>query len=143
MGPSKQRAARDVSEFTVSGSDASEVLLAGLGAILQAARAGRSVDPAEEGESIVVPIRGQGTDLGTLFAELARDLLAQFDVHGAGLNDVRLDGLLTTDDGFVGWGYLEGTETDDGAIAAIDLTGDPSVEEVDGGLVLRFRITST
>jgi hypothetical protein len=128
--------------YTVTASDESGVVLAGLTEILQAAR-GDGSNPAPEEDTIAVPVRGQGATLGAVFAELARDLLAQFDAQGSGLDSFRLDGLLRGEDGYVGWGYLEGTATGDGAPARIDLSGEPKIDRTDGGIALTFEVVST
>ena len=127
---------------TVTATDEASVVLAGLREILQAARGGdTSSDPGAN--TVAVPVRGQGATLGAVFAELARDLLAQYDAQGSGMDRVRLDGLLRGDDGYSGWGYLEGTTTGDGAPARIDLTGEPQIERTDVGIQLTFEVVST
>jgi hypothetical protein len=56
------------------------------------------------------PIRGEGDDLGSLFADLVEDLLGQIEFFGSGLHDVVLDGVLRREDGgYVAWGYASGT----------------------------------
>ncbi len=128
--------------ITVTASDEAGVVLAGLAEILQAARGGGATsDPGTD--TVAVPIRGQGATLGAVFAELARDLLAQYDAHGAGLDSIRLDGLLRGEGGYVGWGYLEGTVAGDGAPARIDLTGEPTTDRTGGGIELGFSLVST
>src|SRR5215213_1117045 len=99
--------------FTVTASDEAGVILAGLTEILLAARGG-GASPDPGADTVAVPVRGQGATLGAVFAELARDLLAQYDAQGSGMHSVRLDGLLRSEDGYVGWGYLEGSATGDG-----------------------------
>jgi len=128
--------------YTVRGGDETETVLGGLMELLKAVRGG--VEPVGPPDSAAVPIRGQGATLGAVFAELARDLLAQLDVQGNGLTHVRLDGLLRGDDGYVGWGYLEGAATGGGAAIGIDLTGEPVTERSDEGITLSFDLrTST
>jgi hypothetical protein len=128
--------------ITVTATDEGGVVLAGLTEILRAAHGGdTATDP--NADTIAVPIRGQGATLGAVFAELARDLLAQVDAQGSGLDSIRLDGLLRGDDGYTGWGYLEGTTAGDGAPARIDLTGEPTTERTEGGIMLTFNVEST
>ena len=128
--------------YTVTASDEAGVVLAGLAEILNAARGGGATpDPGTD--TIAVPVRGQGATLGAVFAELARDLLAQYDAQGSGLDRFRLDGLLRSEDGYAGWGYLEGTATGDGAPARIDLSGEPKIDRTDGGIELTFDVVST
>jgi hypothetical protein len=56
------------------------------------------------------PIRGEGHDLGSLFADLIEDLLGQIEFFGAGLHDVVIDGVLRREDGgYIAWGYASGT----------------------------------
>ena len=128
--------------ITVTASDETGVVLAGLIEILQAARGGDAT-PEPNDDTVAVPFRGQGATLGAVFAELARDLLAQYDAQGSGLDSVRLDGLLRGDDGYAGWGYLEGAAARDGAPALIDLAGEPKIDRTDTGLDLTFDIVST
>ena len=126
-----------VAELRASGPDAEAVLAAGLRAVAEAATGGRG---AAGGESAAA-IRGQGGDLAAVFAELAADLLAQLDANGPGLSDVRLDGLLATDDGgFTAWGYLLGTPTDNPPPVGVAMDGLPTVAERDGGLTLRVTV---
>ena len=128
--------------ITVTAGDEAEVVLGGLTEILRAARGGdTAADP--DADTIAVPIRGQGATLGAVFAELARDLLAQLDAQGSGLDSVRLDGLLRGEDGYVGWGYLEGRAAGGDAPARIDLTGEPTVERTEGGITLELDVVST
>jgi hypothetical protein len=128
--------------FTVTASDEAGAVLAGLTEILQAAR-GEIVGLDPGADTIAVPVRGQGATLGAVFAELARDLLAQYDAQGSGLDRFRLDGLLRGEDGYVGWGYLEGTATGDGAPARIDLSGEPKIDRTDAGIELTFEVVTT
>lgn len=128
-----------VTTHTVSGTDETETILAGLTDLLHAARGGDAGESTVT-DAIVVPIRGQGATLGAVFAELARDLLAQLDVQGAGLTNLRLDGLLRGDDGYVGWGYLEGTAAGGGTAAGIDLVGEPTIDRTENGITLSFDL---
>lgn len=128
--------------ITVTARDEAGVVLAGLAEILRAARGVHAT--AESGaDTVAVPVRGQGATLGAVFAELARDLLAQYDAQGSGMDGFRLDGLLRGEDGYSGWGYLEGAATGDGAPARIDLSGEPRVNRTDAGIELAFDIVST
>ena len=127
---------------TVTARDEAGVVLAGLTEILQAAR-GDDVIPEPGADTVAVPVRGQGATLGAVFAELARDLLAQYDAQGSGMDSVRLDGLLRSDDGYAGWGYLEGSPTGDGAPARIDLSGEPTIDRTDAEIRLSFEMVST
>jgi hypothetical protein len=64
--------------------------------------------PLQTGRS--APIRGEGDDLESLFADLIEDLLGQIEFFGAGLHEVTVDGVLRRDDGgYVGWGYASGS----------------------------------
>ncbi len=125
--------------YTVSGGDETVVVLAGLTEVLRAARGDES-SPGAAVDTTAVPIRGQGATLGAVFAELARDLLAQLDVQGGGLTHVRLDGLLRGDDGYVGWGYLEGTAAGGDTAAGIDLDGEPTIARDDTGITISFDL---
>lgn len=127
-----------ITTFTVRGGDETETVLGGLMELLKAVRGG--AEPVGPPDSAAVPIRGQGATLGAVFAELARDLLAQLDVQGDGLTHVRLDGLLRGDDGYVGWGYLEGAATGGGAAIGVDLAGEPVTDRSDEGISLSFDL---
>ena len=73
-----------------------------------ACRGAAATRPLDTGRS--APIRGEGDDLGSLFADLIEDLLGQIEFFGDGLHDVALDGVLRREDGgYVGWGYASGT----------------------------------
>ena len=129
-------------DVVATGRDPQAVVLAGLRAVLSAARGQTgAAPPPEEQASAAAPIRGQGADLGALFAELAADLLAQLDAHGLGFAQVRLDGLLRTDDGgYTAWGYALGTPVAAPPPVGLSLDGDPSLDERPEGLTLRFTL---
>ena len=127
-------------ELTVNGGDAEALLLAGLRGVLAAAR-GEEAGASGAEATAAAPIRGQRGDLGAVFAELAADLLAQLDANGPGLVDVRLDGVLATDDGgFTAWGYATGEAADNPPPIGLSLEGDPRVTESDGGYALRCAL---
>ena len=128
-------------ELSASGADAEGLLLAGLRGVLAAARGDEAPAAPEERASAAAPIRGQGADLGRVFAELAADLLAQLDANGPGLDRVRLDGVLTTDDGgYTAWGYVLGTATENPPPVGLALDGDTVVAADAGGLTLRCTL---
>jgi hypothetical protein len=82
-------------------------LEAGLRAVLALAAAPPHT-PLDNGRS--APIRGEGGDLGSLFADLIQDLLGQIEFFGDSLQDVAVDGVLCREDGgYVGWGYALGS----------------------------------
>jgi hypothetical protein len=129
-------------ELTASGADAEALLLAGLHGVLAAAR--RDLPPAaisESQASVAAPLRGQGADLAAVFGDLAADLLAQLDANGPGLDRVRLDGVLTTDDGgYTAWGYAIGLPASNPPPIGLTLDGDPTLTESAGGLTLRCTL---
>lgn len=131
-------------ELEASGSDPEALLLAGLRGVLAAAREQNPTSDGNGGAATAdaaAPIRGQGADLGAVFAELAADLLAQLDANGPGLDAVRLDGILTTDDGgYTAWGYATGTAVDQPPPIGLSLVGDPVVTGGDGELGLRCAL---
>ena len=124
------------------GDDAEQALLAGLTGVIAAARGGGAPVAAPEGEaSSAAAIRGQGADLGAVFADLVADLLAQLDANGTGLDRVRLDGLLATDDGgFTAWGYALGEVVASPPPVGLALDGDPTMAQGPGGVVLRCAL---
>lgn len=118
------------------------LLLAGLEGVLSAVRdGGPAATASEEEASAAAPFRGQGDDLGGVFAELAADLLAQIDANGPGLDRVRLDGVLATDDGgYTAWGYAVGVAAVDPPPVGLTLDGDPVVATEGVGLTLRCTL---
>lgn len=127
-------------ELSAKGSDPEALLLAGLQGVLAAARAG-ALAPDADLASAAVPIRGQGGEMARLFAEIAADLLAQLDANGSGLDRVRIDGLLQTDDGgATAWGYLLGAAADTPPPIGWALDGEPTVTQEDDGWTLRCRL---
>jgi hypothetical protein len=109
------------------GHDRRSVLEAGLRAVLTLA-----VAPAQaardSGRS--APIRGEGNDLGSLFAALVEDLLEQIEFFGGGLHHVTVDGVLRREDGgYVGWGYASGTLDAAPPAVSPSLLGTPTVSE--------------
>src|SRR5829696_1491713 len=92
-----------IATLHAAGGDMRSALEAGLRAVLALAVAPPRT-PLDTGRS--APIRGEGDDLGSLFAELLGDLLEQIEFFGGGLHDVAVDGLLRREDGgYVGWGH--------------------------------------
>ena len=125
-------------ELSVTAAGPEALLLAGLQGVIAAARGDRAPTTAAEDEaSAAAPIRGQGGDLAAVFAELAADLLAQLDANGPGLDHVRLDGLLTTDDGgYTAWGYAVGAAAENPPPIGLVLDGDPVVVGREGSFAL-------
>ena len=129
--------------LTATANDAKALLQAGLQGVLAAVRGdARASVASDEAATAAAPIRGQGAGLARVFAELAADLLAQLDAFGPGLDHVRLDGLLQTDDGgFTAWGYAIGATTANPPPVGLGLDGEPSVTAGEGGrLVLRCTL---
>jgi hypothetical protein len=130
--------------LAASGSDERSALESGLAEIVRLARGdgASAIVPGEceAADEAAVAIRGQGADLVALFVELANDLLAQLDTHGVGLHVVRLDGLLRTQDGYTGWGYLLGQTGGGEPSRGVTLDGPPAVERSDAGVTLRARL---
>lgn len=134
--------ASGVAELTATGDSAQETLQVGLNGVLAAARGERPGIAARdaEGEPAAVPIRGDGPDLAALFADLAADLLAQLDAHGVAMDQVRLDGLLPTDEGLTAWGYAIGIPESAPPPTGIALAGRPTISLTDGRDVLRCAL---
>ena len=124
-------------ELTAAGNDEQSAVAVGLEQVLAAAWPGSGPDSVADS---AVAIRGQGLDLAAVFAELVDDLLAQLGTHGTGFDVVRLDGLLRTGDGYVGWGYLLGDPNGPAAPVDLTLVGLPEVERDDGKVTLRIRL---
>lgn len=121
-------------ELSATAREPEGVLLAGLEGVLA----------AEEEATAAAPIRGQGADLGGVFAELAADLLAQLDANGPGLDRVRLDGVLATDDGgYTAWGYAVGLAAADPPPLGLALDGVPVVSTEGSGLRLTCTLRRT
>ena len=96
-----------VISLTATGSTPVELIQTALQGLLEALR-GETPTGSDESTS-AVPFRGQGTGLEPLFLDLAEDMISQVEEFGAGLDEVRIDGLLRTDTGgFTAWGYLSG-----------------------------------
>lgn len=129
-------------ELSAKATEPEGLLLAGLRGVLAAVRDGGPQATASEAEaSAAAPIRGQGGELGGVFAELAADLLAQLDANGPGLDRVRLDGVLATDDGgYTAWGYAVGLPAADPPPVGLILDGDPVVTTEGAGLLLRCTL---
>lgn len=133
-------AAGGATDLAATGADAEALLLAGLDGVLALVRGNAPATPAEAATA-AVPIRGQGAGIAPLFAEIAADLLAQLDANGPGLDRVRLDGLLQTDDGgATAWGYLLGAAADAPPPIDLALDSDPVVEQTAAGWTLRCRL---
>jgi hypothetical protein len=124
------------------GHDKRSALEVGLRAVL-ALTVTPAAAPVDTGRS--APIRGEGDDLGSLFADLVEDLLGQIEFFGAGLHEVTVDGVLRRDDGgYVGWGYASGSleATSPGEIPR--LLGAPTAnEDATQGIVLHAALQRT
>jgi hypothetical protein len=121
------------------GRDIRSALEAGLRAVLTLAVA-MPHPPLDNGRS--APIRGEGDDLGSLFADLVEDLLGQIEFFGDGLHHVVLDGVLRREDGgYVAWGYASGTLEVASSGVVPHLLGTPNVsEEGAQGIVLNATL---
>lgn len=125
------------------------LVLAALRGALAAALADRwpvggSGEPQRD-DSQSVAITGIGSDLESLAEALLDEMLAQAELHGLGLDHVRLDGMLETESrGYSAWGYLVG-RTDQGAGVDVRLRGKPElhhrVDEDSPALALTFTVT--
>ena len=121
------------------GDDKRSALEAGLRAVLALTVAPPDTPP-DTGRS--APIRGEGNDLGTLFADLVEDLLEQIEFFGGGLHDVTVDGVLRREDGgYVGWGHAYGPLFGVPSAGAPRLLGTPTAsEDADAGVVLHASL---
>ncbi len=131
----------DVATLEVAGADRREALEAGLRAVLALARDG-DLPTADRQEFRAAPIRGEGSGLDALFADLVEDLLEQVADYGPLVHDVSLDGVLSKDQGgFVGWGYVAVPARAAPTSARLRLHGSPRVREADtGGFVVRASL---
>jgi len=127
-----------------TGRTIDEALVAGLDGVLAVARGNARTaaveDPPEGMASLAAPIRGQGADFGALLVELAGDLLNQLDANGTGLDRVRLDGVLETDDGYTAWGYALGEPGGGTPPVGLNLVDTPTLAQGDEATTLRFRV---
>jgi hypothetical protein len=121
------------------GRDIRSSLEMGLRAVLALAVAPAS-RPPDTGRS--APIRGEGDDLGSLFADLVEDLLGQVEFFGAGLHDVAIDGVLRREDGgYMAWGYAAGTLEAASPLEVPRLFGTPVASEGSSqGIVLHATL---
>lgn len=118
-----------------TGEEPQAVLVAGLRGVLASA-AGKAAVGEGSDATLAAPVEAQGADLAETFAGLADALLAQVDVFGAGLEDVRLDGLLETDaGGYSAWGYAVGRERGGPLPRAVELAGAVSVATDETGRI--------
>jgi hypothetical protein len=130
--------AAGIASLHAVGRDVRSSLELGLRAVLVLAVPPPST-PLHTGRS--APIRGEGHDLGSLFADLAEDLLAQIEYFGAGLYDIVIDGVLRREDGgYVAWGYASGTLDVAPQGDVPRLLGLPDASEDAPGVVLRATL---
>lgn len=116
-----------IATLHAAGIDIRSALEAGLRAVLALAVA-PAATPLDTGRS--APIRGEGDDLGSLFADLVEDLLGQIEFFGSGLHDVVVDGVLRREDGgYVVWGYAAGTLEAASPVEVPRLLGMPTASE--------------
>ncbi len=110
-------------------------------ALVAAGEGGDGTLGPEPGSDILVPIRGQGRDVGEVLFQLSGDLLAQIDVNGTGLRRVRLDGLLDASPGFTAWGYALGVANGPPPPVAVSLTATPTITSADAETTVRLRLS--
>ena len=127
-----------IATLHAAGHDPRSALEAGLHAVLALA-----VEPVptslDTGRS--APIRGEGDDLASLFADLVEDLLGQIEFFRGGLHDVAVDGVLRREDGgYVGWGYASGTLEAASSGEVPRLLGAPATSD-DGSQGITLRAT--
>lgn len=120
------------------GHDRRSAVEAGLRAVLALTVAPRQV-PLDTGRS--TPLRGEGHDLESLFADLVEDLLEQIAFFGGGLHDVTVDGVLRREDGgYVGWGHASGTLDAAPPVVMPRLLGTPTASDAAPGVVLHASL---
>jgi hypothetical protein len=116
-----------IATLQAAGRDARSALEAGLRAVLTLVLVAPHT-PLDTARS--APIRGEGDDLASLFADLIEDLLGQLELFGDGLHDITLDGALRRDDGgYVAWGYASGTLEAASLDVVPSLLGAPTARE--------------
>lgn len=121
-----------------TGSNARSALAAGLRAVLTLAVA-PPLAPTSADRS--APIRGEGDDTASLFADMAEDLLGQIEFFGSGLQDVSVDGVLRREGGgYVGWGYASGTLDLASPARPPVLLDMPTIDEGGGQVIIRARL---
>ncbi|MFM9106601.1 MAG: hypothetical protein ACKOWF_07875 [Chloroflexota bacterium] len=126
-------------DLVAAGREPLDALVAGLrGLISLALRDDPAALDATRQGTAAVPIRGRGGDLAETFARIAAETLGQLDDHGAGFAHVRIDGMLTADDGgYSAWGYLVGEPGWDPP-PPLDLAGPVTAgTDPDGRILLR------
>ncbi len=127
-----------IATLHAAGDDIRSAVEAGLRAVLTLAVAPPH-PPPDTGRS--APIRGEGDDLGSLFADLIEDLLGQIEFFGSGLHDVAVDGVLRREDGgYVGWGHASGTLAAASPGQIPHLLGTPTVSEEIAQVVLHASL---
>lgn len=126
----------------VRGRDIEEAVTRTLNRVLAVARGEATADrAATSDETIAAPIRGQGSDYGTMLDELIGDVLNQLDVNGSGLRRVRLDGILQRDDGgYTAWGYVLGVPDGGGPAVSITVAEPPTISQTQDGTMVRLKI---
>ena len=125
--PAPSWSATGTATIHAAGRDPRSAVEAGLRAVLTLA-VGPASTPRDTGRS--APIRGEGKDLGSLFADLVDDLLGQIEFFGGTLHDVAVDGVLRREDGgYVGWGYASGSLEAEWRGAVPRLLGTPTASE--------------
>jgi hypothetical protein len=127
-----------VATLRAAGHDRRSALEAGLRAVLALTMAPARA-PLDTRRS--APIRGEGNDLGSLFADLVEDLLEQIAFFGGSLHDVAVDGVLRREDGgYVGWGHASGTLDAASPVVVPRLLGTPTASDDAPGVVLHASL---
>ena len=124
-------------ELTITAASIDAALGSAMQSTLNIAR-GVEVDAeaaSADAQSISAMIRGQGDSYGEALYELLNDLLAQLDANGTGLATVRLDGVLTTDDGgYTAWGVVLGEADGPRPPVGLSVSRTPEITQAsDGG----------
>ena len=128
-----------IATLHATGHDMRSALEAGLLAVLALAVASPRT-PLDTGRTAL--IRGEGDDLGSLFADLVEDFLEQIEFFGGGLHDVTVDGVLRREDGgYVGWGHASGTLETASPVVIPRLVNQPTASEAGAqGIVLHATL---
>lgn len=132
---------RGTATFAARGRTRQQALEAALSAALALAIDREGLVSGGEG-SRATPLRGEGVDLGDLLADMLDEFWDAVALHGEGIAEVVIDGLLRRDDGgLLAWGYAVGSMERGVRKRPPRLASPPEVVESTEGVLIRGRLT--
>lgn len=130
-----------LASLAATGADRRAALEAALQAVMTLAAGMPAPETGDAAHS--APIRGEGSDLRALFADLLAELSEQLAYFGTGWHDLSLDGVVKGGDAtLIAWGYVRGVSVREGTSLQLRLHDFSASEEpASRRIVIRATLT--